>query len=135
MLKTQINIEDLPTRNYKVGDKVRLIDGSSLMFDDLNHYTTPLNSPIGPDDLYIVCAYPTVTKSSAPLKELAMNVVEVDCDNLCTCVRIGRNLSAFRQDIKIEYNGVVFRTASSMVAPYIPSYDANDKAVGFTTKI
>jgi len=85
----------------KLNDKVRLIDGSGFTHYDYND----------DGELYIVLAYPKITKSEMKLKDLIFEVEEI---GLKTNVCQGYNC-AYIQDIVISYNGIKFRTCSRFV--------------------
>jgi len=86
--------------SIKIGDKVRLKDGSGL-------------SVKNNDDMYvvIVCSYHSLTDSFQPLKDLTATVVEVGLEETVLIT----DHSAYVQDIIIDINGCKFRTPSDFV--------------------
>ncbi len=86
--------------SIKVGDKVKLRDGSGLSVKDK-------------DDMYVViiCSYHTLTGSLQPLKDLTATVIEVGLEDTVSIT----DHSAYIQDIIIDINGCKFRTPSEFV--------------------
>jgi len=97
-LKTYIN------NNIKIGDKIKIIDGSGLsstMSDDNKDY-------------YIIFSYPDYTKSNLNLKEIIGTVVQT---NITDYILISNNDYAYLQDIVIELGEGRFRTCSAFLKP------------------
>ena len=101
-MKKQIEIFSHINPSVKVGDKVKLIDGSGL---------TPKNKYH--KDIYIVYQYPDITGSQKMLKELVFTVTKTNITNLvCTSSLDG----VYLQDIEIEFDGHIFYTCSEFVS-------------------
>lgn len=84
-------------KNFKVGDTVRIIDGSALTCDKSE------------TDIYIVFSYPELTGNDTELKQLDFKIKQLGINNHF-CGGVGNKI--YRQDALIEYNGVEFRTNS-----------------------
>lgn len=100
MIKKQFKIKSYINPDIKIGDTVRLIDGSGL-----THSTNI-------EDVYIIGRYPHLVNSNLPLSEMRFKVVntgitDLVCEGVCDLV--------YLQDIKIEYEGSVFFTCSRCV--------------------
>lgn len=92
-------------KSIKVGDIVRLWDGSSIGID--NH------KPV-----YIINAYPELTGSEEILKNLDAIVVQTNIKDKVHYDSVMAGLSnpiVFLQDIIIKIGNTEFRTASNMV--------------------
>lgn len=94
--------EELINPSIKVGDKIRIHDGSSIT--SVEFY---------PENIYIVFPYPAITGLHQDLKFIDGEVVEVGITNrfiphdLCKCL--------YPQDIVIKLGKGLFRTSSAMV--------------------
>lgn len=95
-LKLEFHMNSL----IEVGDHVKLTDGSGLTCE------------LSESDVFIVFAYPELTKSVVILKELVFKVVEAGVTNY---VATSVCKKAYIQDIVVEYNGCKFRTCSTFV--------------------
>lgn len=99
-MKRQFKVYELKPKTIIVGDKVRLVDGSSLTCEqhpDIEHY--------------IVFNYEG-TGSGKPLKELTAEVIETNIEGLyCEGVMNG----LYKQDIKIKIGFLYFHTSSKHV--------------------
>jgi len=94
-------------QQLEVGDRVRVIDGSSLTVKENGIYDPQL------EECIIICAYPELTGSSNRLKDIVGTVVEI---NITDRIVPGEaTLIAYRQDIVIQLHKAFFRTASRMV--------------------
>lgn len=99
-MKRQLKIYELKPKTLLVGDKVRLIDGSSLTCEQ------------HPDkEHYIVFNYEG-TGSGKPLKELDAEVIETNIEGLYCEGAMG---TLFKQDIKIKIGSLHFYTSSKHV--------------------
>ena len=87
--------------NIKVGDKVRICDGSGLTreLDDDNHY-------------YIINSYSHITKTDKNLKEIIATVVAININDSISITHAG---FARLQDIIIQLGDAKFRTCSQFV--------------------
>lgn len=99
-MKKQFKIYELKPKSILIGDKVRLIDGSSLTCEELPN-----------KEVYIVCSYEG-TNSGKPLKELDAEVVETNIEGLYCEGAMG---TLFKQDIKIKIGSLHFYTSSKHV--------------------
>jgi len=99
-MKSERKLRICIDHSIKVGDTVRLHDGSALSVKD--------NTDIEP---LIICSYQHLTKSLDRLKDLNATVTEVGLEDT-VCVS---DISAYIQDIVIDINGCKFRTASQFV--------------------
>lgn len=86
----------------KVGDRVKMIDGSGLSVVGVN------------DDVYIVYDYPHITGLRLPLEELVAEVLEIGVDDYAIASSIPSK--AYLQDIVIQIGEGKFRTCSSFVS-------------------
>jgi hypothetical protein len=100
MRKGQYKIEQHINSDIKIGDKVKLRDGSGLTHSSND------------EGIYIVFGYPKLTGSKLPLMELEFTVVNTNIKDL---VCMGVCGIVYLQDIEIEYNGCVFYTCSQFV--------------------
>ena len=91
-------------KKIKIGDRVKLIDGSALSLKEGESYSNN-------EDHYIVFEYPKLG-FDLPLKEYLFVVLETNIKN-----RVGGGGNEFKylQDIIVECNGIKFRTASKFV--------------------
>jgi hypothetical protein len=99
MRKETYRLQRIINDDIKVGDLVKLIDGSALTCDKIER-------PI------IVRSYENVLGSVLDLKLLTFKVIRTNIDN---AIVYGVLDICYLQDIEVEYNNVVFRTASSLV--------------------
>ena len=98
-MKKQLRVTSLKRKQFNVGDKVRVYDGSSITSDKQK-------------DIYIVFDYPELTGEKEVLKELTATVVETDLEGLyATGVFDG----LYQQDIKIQIGYGFFYTSSAHV--------------------
>lgn len=100
-MKKGYKIERYIDSSIKVGDFVKMIDGSALSCDKNNE-----------SEMFIVKAYPKLTGFQGTLKELNAEVVRVGItDNIC----MGVCGKVYLQDIEIRIGDTIFRTASRLV--------------------
>lgn len=99
-MKKQFKIYELKPKSLLIGDKVRLIDGSSLTCEQ---------NPV--KEHYIIYSYEGVG-SNEPLKELDAEVIETNIEGLY-CEGVMDTL--FKQDIKIKIGSLYFFTSSKHV--------------------
>lgn len=100
-MKKTFTIRVYKDNNLKVGDKVRLVDGSG--FTSIEDNTR---------EVYIVVAYPNLTGSDVVLKELVAEVTEINItDKVCKGVLD----NVYLQDIVVKIGEGFFRTSSGMV--------------------
>ncbi len=85
----------------KVGDIVRLYDGSGISCDKIDDYFA------------IVYAYPTITNSSKALKDLEFIVIKTGVDDsISECIS---GEMYYVQDIEVSINDTIFKTCSEFV--------------------
>lgn len=91
----------------KIGDRVKLFDGSALSLKEDEQYSNN-------EDHHIVFGYPNLG-FDLPLKEYSFVVLETNIKN-----RVGGGSDDFKylQDIIVECNGIKFRTASKFVKQF-----------------
>lgn len=99
-MKQQLKVYELKPKTLIVGNKVKLIDGSSLTSEQHPY-----------KEHYIVFNYEGAG-SGKPLKELTAEVVEVNIEGLY-CMGAVDNL--YKQDVKIKIGSLYFYTSSSHV--------------------
>jgi hypothetical protein len=100
-MKSEIfeDVSDINT-SIKIGDKVKVYDGSSL-------------SAIGHDEeVYIVYPYPAITGSKSKLQDMIGTVVEINRPYYCSACF---NNKLYRCDLVIQLGEGKFRTNSTMV--------------------
>lgn len=105
MGKHSKQIKKLIDEQIKVGDKVRLIDGSAVccVEDADNEY-------------YLIFAYPDKTGSTEILKDLEGTVIETGITDHVSLTLISDLLSVvYLQDIVVQIGDANFRTASQLV--------------------
>lgn len=90
----------------KVGDIVRVTDGSTLSTKDTSKYT---------EDLYIVYDYPELTGSNLPIKELDAIVIETGVKDKVIVTSINFHVFIYKQDIVLQIGETEFRCASQLV--------------------
>ena len=100
--KKQFKVRPLNKKDLKVGDKVYLIDGSSLTIGDEDDK----------EDYYIVFAYPNVTKREKILREIEATVLETELTDFFAEGVFG---GIYQQDIKILVGKAIFYTSSAHV--------------------
>ena len=99
-MKNQLKLRPLQEQTLKVGDTVKLIDGSSL---------TALNYD---EEVYIVFPYKKLTGTEERLKDIIAVVTDVEVEGLfCK----GADNSIYKQDIELVAGTGIFYTNSSMV--------------------
>jgi len=98
-MKKQLRVSPLKKKQFNVGDKVRVYDGSSITSDSQK-------------DIYIVFDYPNLTGEKETLKELTAIVVETELEGLY-CTGVLGNI--YQQDIKIQIGYGSFYTSSAHV--------------------
>lgn len=86
--------------SIKVGDKVRITDGSALTCDESD------------SDVYIVYAYPKLTGSIEKLKDIEGTVIATSINNrVCS----GACDTIYLQDCIVQLGDAVFNTASGLL--------------------
>lgn len=99
-MKKQLKVYELKPKTLIVGNKVKLVDGSSLTCEQHPY-----------KEHYIVLNYEG-TESGKPLKELDAEVVETNIEGLY-CMGVVDNL--YKQDVKIKIGSLYFYTSSKHV--------------------
>lgn len=99
-MKKSIKIRKFINKEVKVNDAVKLIDGSGLTSVDFEN------------EVFIVCAYPELTKSHKNIEDLIFTVLQT---NVTDYVCFYENSSSYLQDLLISVNGNKFRTCSKFV--------------------
>ena len=99
-------------KDIKVGDTVRLTDGSGLTFDG--------------DKKLIIYSDPEITGSELKLLDLDFKVVET---NVKDSIAASVCNTFYLQDIAIEINGKIFRTCSSFVKKVESTYEMGDRFI------
>jgi len=102
MQKQSYKIRKFINPDIKVGNKVKLIDGSGLSVKDTEH-----------EDVYIVFAYPVLTGSHERLKDIEAYVEEIDIEDIII-PSFGLD-TAYLQDIVVKIGEGYFRTCSKFV--------------------
>lgn len=105
-MKNQFQLRQIKSQELKVGDVVRVYDGSSITSEK--------------DDkaIFIVHSYPELTGINNELKNIDAEVLKVGIDDLFCfgCPRFKCEPSSiYRQDIQIKIGNGIFYTNSSMV--------------------
>lgn len=100
MSKVTLSIVEYINPAIKAGDKVRIVDGSSL---------TPLNYV--KKDFYIVNSYPNLTGTGLKLEEITGEVIFTGIKN-SVCTSYDR---AYLQDCVIQLGNGLFRTCSQFL--------------------
>ena len=98
MKKESFKIKKLINPSIKIGDVVKLVDGSGLTCDKIQY-------PI------IIRAYPDVLESTRCIKNLIAIVVGINQEYVTNSFYD----QVYLQDISITINGILFRTASQFV--------------------
>lgn len=98
-MKTQFKVAELKKIKFNIGDKVNLIDGSSITSEKK-------------EDILIVSSYPDITGTDKTLKNIVGVVVE---NNVIGHYCSGVLGEIYEQDLKITLGEGVFYTNSSMV--------------------
>ena len=98
MKKESFKIRNLINPSIKIGDVVKLLDGSGLTCDEIQY-------PI------IVRAYPDVLESTRRIENLIAVVVGINQEYVTS----PSFNEVYLQDISITINGILFRTASQFV--------------------
>lgn len=96
--KRSFKIKKLINKNIKVGDTVKIVDGSGISLK--NNYNKKI---------YIVNYYPELTGSNSNLKDINATVVKTGVKNY---VCEGVSGFSFRQDVVIKIGNSEFRTFS-----------------------
>ena len=99
MKKKSFKIRKLINPSIKIGDVVKLVDGSGLTCDEIQY-------PI------IVRDYPDVLESTRRIENLIAIVVGIGQEYVTN----PSYDEVYLQDISITINGILFRTASQFVA-------------------
>lgn len=92
--------------NIEIGDTVRVWDGSTFSIKNTTKHTK---------SLHIVYAYPELTGSNKPIKELVAIVVKTNVKNKGIVFSTGASWLIYRQDIVLLIGKTKFRCASKFV--------------------
>jgi len=129
-MKKSIKLHKCINKEIKVGDKVKIYDGSSLT----------LNVEDTDKSYYVVYEYPEITGLNMELQNIIGQVVETGIEDKITFREFGE--WCYLQDIIVKLGNAQFRTASKMVriidsTEYIPEYTIEQliKKVGHEFKI
>ena len=100
-MKKKITLKKHINPSIKVGDKVRMVDGSAFSYSGKQT-----------ESLFIVQSYPELTGLNAIIKDIDATVLAVNIDNVAT---LWRDSSAYITDIKLSIGNGEFFTCSKFV--------------------
>lgn len=100
MVKRQFKVRELETKHFSLGDKVKLIDGSSLTCYDQSR------------DVYIIHAYKDITGLNEILKYCTAEVIHNNISDLFAEGILG---FIYKQDVCIKIGEGIFYTSSAHI--------------------